>query len=193
MKHIGSEIDKLLHAKGVKKKDFAKMLEMTEQNLSKILKKDSIDAALLEKIAKTLNVSPIYFFDGNEDVPHNGALSQPPTIKNSFDGLADEEINQRLREQVKNEVAAMITAGELIPLSLHNEIVKEKEKSLLEAQRRIWELEENMQKETRPSAGLFHSVRFRVPVNYQGLFNHFDGIFYTFLNGLLNNCVRRGM
>lgn len=65
MKHIGNEIDNMLFQKQIKKKDFANSIGMSDVNLSKILKKSSLDAALLEKIAQALNVSASYFFDDN--------------------------------------------------------------------------------------------------------------------------------
>ncbi len=63
MKHIGNEIDSILAQRKIKKKDFAKKIEMTDVNLSKVLKKASIDSLLLEKIANALSISASYFFD----------------------------------------------------------------------------------------------------------------------------------
>lgn len=69
MKHIGNEIDKIIKDQKLKQKDVANMLGMTAVNLSKILKKSTIDANLLEKIAKTFNLPISYFFD---DISPNG-------------------------------------------------------------------------------------------------------------------------
>jgi transcriptional regulator with XRE-family HTH domain len=63
MKNIGFEIDKILTERRSKKKDFAEKLNMSVVNLSKIVHKSSIDAELLEKIARTLGVPVSYFFD----------------------------------------------------------------------------------------------------------------------------------
>lgn len=65
MKHIGNEIDALLFQKQIKKKDFANSIGMSDVNLSKVLKKVSLDAALLEKIATALNIPASYFFNDN--------------------------------------------------------------------------------------------------------------------------------
>lgn len=69
MKHVGEEIDRIIKERKLKQKDVAISLKMTAVNLSKILKKSSIDALLLEKIAKTFNLPITYFFD---DIPQNG-------------------------------------------------------------------------------------------------------------------------
>lgn len=63
MKHIGKEVDNILFQRGLKKKDFADMLGMSDVNLSKVLKKSSVDAQLLEKIAINLQVPVSSFFD----------------------------------------------------------------------------------------------------------------------------------
>lgn len=63
MKSIGRELNRLLNEKGIKKKDFAAKLEMSDVNLSKILKKDTIDASLLERISHELNIPVGYFFN----------------------------------------------------------------------------------------------------------------------------------
>lgn len=66
MKHIGEKTDIILIERQIKKKDIADKLSMTDVNLSKVLKKASIDALLLEKIASELNVPASYFFEEEE-------------------------------------------------------------------------------------------------------------------------------
>jgi transcriptional regulator with XRE-family HTH domain len=63
MKHFGSELHKIIERKNLKQKDVASMLKMTPMNLSKILRKKTIDASLLERFARVLNVSVLVFFD----------------------------------------------------------------------------------------------------------------------------------
>jgi transcriptional regulator with XRE-family HTH domain len=63
MKHVGKEIYNIIKNKNIKQKDVAKMLNMSTVNLSKIFKKESIDASLLEKITKTLHISIEDFFN----------------------------------------------------------------------------------------------------------------------------------
>lgn len=65
MKHAGKVIYDTIKNKRLKQKEVAKMLDMSTVNLSKIFKKESIDASLLEKITKTLNIPISYFFEDN--------------------------------------------------------------------------------------------------------------------------------
>lgn len=63
MKNCGEIIEKALNQKRVKRKDFCEFLQMTPQNLSKILRKPSIDAELLENCCRYLELNPADFFD----------------------------------------------------------------------------------------------------------------------------------
>lgn len=80
MKHIGNEIDTLLFQKQIKKKDFANSIGMSDVNLSKVLKKASLDAALLEKIAVTLNIPASYFFENTI----NSAIEKNKVLEKTF-------------------------------------------------------------------------------------------------------------
>lgn len=63
MKNCGEIIEKALNAKRVKRRDFCEYLQMSPQNLSKILRKQSIDAELLENCCRYLQLNPADFFD----------------------------------------------------------------------------------------------------------------------------------
>lgn len=63
MKHIGNEINRILTERRVVKKRFAEEIGTSEINLQKIIKKASINTALLSKIANTLGIPVGYFFD----------------------------------------------------------------------------------------------------------------------------------
>ena len=79
MKHIGNEIDKILSLKKIKRKEFATdKIGITPTYLSQILKKESIDAKLLEKFSKALNVPISFWFDEKSDVSatQNGNKNQ---------------------------------------------------------------------------------------------------------------------
>jgi transcriptional regulator with XRE-family HTH domain len=62
MKNVGNELRTIMRNKKLKQTEIAKKLNMTPVNLSKILKKESIDAALLEKIAKVIDTPVSFFF-----------------------------------------------------------------------------------------------------------------------------------
>lgn len=63
MKHIGQELFKIIKQKKLVKKEIAEQVGITAIYLSVIMKKDSIDAELLERISKAVGISPAYFFD----------------------------------------------------------------------------------------------------------------------------------
>lgn len=63
MKHIGNELFSIIEHKKLVKREIAEQVGITPVYLSAIMRKDSIDAELLEKICKVIGVSPAYFFD----------------------------------------------------------------------------------------------------------------------------------
>lgn len=56
--HLGRNISKLRELKGIKQEDFAKMLKITQQAVSKMESKKDIDDATLQKIADKLGMTP---------------------------------------------------------------------------------------------------------------------------------------
>lgn len=103
MKSVGTELNKLLNERGIKKKDFASKLHMTDVNLSKILKKDSVDASLLEKIAKELNIPVSYFFTENQLNSDNCRTLKLASDKTELSNDSGESSNrvQQLEEALK--------------------------------------------------------------------------------------------
>ena len=67
MKHLGNEIKRLIDEKRLVKKDIADALGYTPTGLSAILRKESIDCALLVKICEIIGVSPASFFCDGAD------------------------------------------------------------------------------------------------------------------------------
>lgn len=63
MKHIGNELFSIIEKKRLVKKELAEQIGITPVYFSSIMRKDSIDAELLERICKVVGVSPAYFFD----------------------------------------------------------------------------------------------------------------------------------
>jgi len=68
MKHIGNEIKRLIEQKHLVKKEIADALGYTPTALSGIMRKESIDCALLVKICDVIGVSPTSFFDDEKPV-----------------------------------------------------------------------------------------------------------------------------
>lgn len=71
MKHIGKELNQIIDEKRLVKKEIAEQIGMTAVNFSQVLRKDSIDCELLERICKVVKVSPAYFFDDYDSTKQN--------------------------------------------------------------------------------------------------------------------------
>ncbi|MBI9052322.1 MAG: helix-turn-helix transcriptional regulator [Bacteroidales bacterium] len=122
---IGNQINKIIRQKNLKQIDVAKELGMTPVNLSKILKKKTIDAELLMKFAKLFDVPIKYFFTAQSaesitkpfnplsnvlDNIENNIKSNPDINNILLKSLEDkdkviklyEEEIKRLKELVKN-------------------------------------------------------------------------------------------
>lgn len=63
MKHVGNELFSIIEKGRMVKKELAERIGITPVYFSAIMKKDSIDAELLERICKAVGISPAYFFD----------------------------------------------------------------------------------------------------------------------------------
>tara|TARA_R110002124_G_scaffold68426_3_gene185177 strand:- start:301 stop:663 length:363 start_codon:yes stop_codon:yes gene_type:complete len=64
--HIGNKLRYLIESKGFTKRDFAYLLETSEQNLHKILNKESIQISQLIAFCELLKVHPNLFFENLE-------------------------------------------------------------------------------------------------------------------------------
>lgn len=62
MKHIGNTVKELVEAKGIKKKQFARDIDLAPESLSRFFNHSSIQCELLDKICHILDVPPSYFF-----------------------------------------------------------------------------------------------------------------------------------
>ncbi len=101
MKHIGNELFSIIEQKRLVKKAIAEQVGITPVYLSSIMKKDSIDAELLEKISKAVGVSPAYFFDDYEaDSNHIGDVNASAVM-----GVASVNITQGEVDLLKTMLA----------------------------------------------------------------------------------------
>lgn len=93
MKHIGNELFSIIEQKKLVKKELAEQIGITPVYFSAIMKKDSIDAELLEKICKAIGVSPAYFFD---DYPSSknviGDVSNTAILGNASINISQGEV-----------------------------------------------------------------------------------------------------
>jgi transcriptional regulator with XRE-family HTH domain len=90
MKHVGNELFSIIEEKKLVKKELAERIGITPVYFSSIMKKDSIDAELLERICKVVGVSPAYFFDDYRgDSNHIGDVNATAVM-----GIASVNISQ---------------------------------------------------------------------------------------------------
>lgn len=86
MKNIGEEIKKIIDLRGLKRRDLAHFLDMTEANVSKIYNKESIDVSLLERISKFLKVPITYFFETENCASQNANVAGDQSLAVAGDG-----------------------------------------------------------------------------------------------------------
>ena len=99
MKNIGPELNRIMTERRIVRKDIAKEVGITPTYLSSIVRKNSIDCELLDKICKAIGISASYFFD---DVPGNHVSDISAT---TFFGNANVHITQGEVEMLKELLA----------------------------------------------------------------------------------------
>ena len=108
MKNIGSEADRIIREKKLKKKEIAAQMGITDVYLSQIFKKESIDAYLLEKLSRAVRVPISFWFDESININKsiaNGEGSAASIYGNATAGLIsnkDQEI-QHLKQLLKEK------------------------------------------------------------------------------------------
>ena len=76
--HIGHKLKYLIESKGYSKRDFAYQIKTSEQNLHKILNKDSVQVSQLIQFCALLKVHPSVFFEDvhiGDDVANEKAMT----------------------------------------------------------------------------------------------------------------------
>lgn len=139
MKHIGNEIDTILFKRQLKKKDFANSIGMSDVNLSKVLKKASLDAALLEKIAQALNIPASYFFENtiSSAIEKNKILEK--TLVRAGKSQAIEAVENIGRQMVADDNARPSTTDRSITGEERLWTMIESQQRMLESQQRTIE------------------------------------------------------
>lgn len=101
MRDCGAIIEAEIVRKKVKRKLISEYAGMSPQNLSKVLKKKSIEAELLEKFCQYLGLDPMSFFDYRpeycisvQDIPNTGEPAQYDSSTNR-----EVELLERLLEE----------------------------------------------------------------------------------------------
>lgn len=132
MKHIGNEINKILTDRKIVKKRFAAEIGTSEVNLQKIVKKASINAELLYKIANALDVPIGYFFDEEVVINKTEIGHKVSGTKNMVEG----DINLAACEGELERAQAQIEYLQH-EIENKNQLIEEKDKMIAEKERLI--------------------------------------------------------
>lgn len=110
MRDCGSILEKEINRKRVIRKDLSEFIGTSPQNLSKILRKDNIDVATLEKFCQYLDLDPADFFDFRPEYVrpgHNvGDIDQQVILGSAAVNISANEIE--LMERLISEKDARI-------------------------------------------------------------------------------------
>ncbi len=98
MKHIGNTVKELVEAKGIKKLQFARDIDLAPESLSRFFKHPSIQCELLDKICHILDVPPSYFFDEPDGSPQATAQASTVIGNASANAIAQSAETAALRE-----------------------------------------------------------------------------------------------
>lgn len=113
------KIKSLAETKGVTIRKLAQEIGMSEQNLHKCFKRNSIETKHLEKIAQVLNVSVGYFFDegtGSDQSMNNNQVAIGNKNKQSI--ARDSEMALELKD-IKGSVTEIIKENQRLNKELH--------------------------------------------------------------------------
>lgn len=105
MKNIGTELYSIIEQKKLVKKEIADKLGITPVYLSAIMKKESIDCKLLERICKVIGVSPAYFFD---DYAGGDATIPPYTDNSEKSNPNEKKLLQQLLEEKERTIKILL-------------------------------------------------------------------------------------
>lgn len=114
MRDCGTIIEKEINRKKVVRRDLSEFIGTSPQNLSKILRKDSMDAATLEKFCQYLDLDPADFFDFRPEYKKSGQsvrdIDQQVIVGTAAVNISANEIE--LMERLLKEKDARIAALE---------------------------------------------------------------------------------
>lgn len=106
MKHIGNTLYKIIEEKGLVKRTIANNCGINPSYFSQMLLKPSMDAAMLEKICREIDISPGYLFDDWNTEKYK--LERDDSSCNSNKELKDSELKVELMKQLLEEKERVI-------------------------------------------------------------------------------------
>lgn len=137
--HIGKEIEKKIGEKKMTKTEFAKKIGTSKQNLNRILEKESIDTALLQKFGAALDFN---FFT---------LYTNPPIVNikaENHSGASESGDVLVLHNECSSELKLKLSQFEL-EIKMLNNLIKEKEQNIAEKERNIKEKERLIEEKER--------------------------------------------
>ena len=133
MKNFGNEIGRLLKERGLTRKDLAIKLSMTEANIYKILKKESVDTKFLQKISELLDIPLSYWFEdvGSNFSNNKIAYGENSNIVQGKGNVIHGAIQgNKVHKVTKDAEASPEIRNMLSELELENKYLKQKVKDL---------------------------------------------------------------
>lgn len=99
--HFGQRLKRIMELKKIKQKDFAKMLNTTPQNLSKVFTKENLNTEILNSVSDVLGISMADLFSENiNEIGSTKTLKNKPKVEfelNEKDVLLIDLDNKRLQ------------------------------------------------------------------------------------------------
>ena len=100
--HIGKKIKALKDRKGLSNSEFARMLDMTENNLFSVFRREESTTGILKKVIEITGVTPNYFFsDSDNGQISNGNSITGNKVLNASQSVVNTENYSGCIEQVK--------------------------------------------------------------------------------------------
>lgn len=134
MKHCGEILEREIQRKRVERKTISEYVGIYPQNLSKYLRKNSIDAEMLEKFCHFLNLDPAFFFDyrpeGSIPAVSVGEVNQSVGIGAAHVNISamKEEMMQHLLEEKDKRIKLLEENNDMLKKEL-SRYESEKQKS----------------------------------------------------------------
>lgn len=128
---VGEKIKKLIELSGKSVKEVADEIGMTNQNLYKILKKDSVESQLLTLFANKFDVPITYFFDNSPSGKASAAsIGNSNTTIAVAEGGSNYEVTSR--KQRENDGEKLLAENEML-----KRLIAEKDLLIAEKERMI--------------------------------------------------------
>ena len=165
---FGNNLKFIRKAKGLTQGNLAESIGVKANTISNYENgSSSPDIVMLEKIVEILDIDAqsllyenlqtkttekaVKKYDGTNDGENDGKLKlqKRPSNESVFAGIPDEDIFEYLTEATEKKLLDMVEQRKLIPISLYERMLKEKDEQILQEREKIWNLEQQMQEQEK--------------------------------------------